>query len=66
MNTTYTDRAALKDAMRIYRQARGTHEALANVRKEAAKVIDGLLPLIPNSDAVMDEIDIELDAEDAA
>jgi hypothetical protein len=58
------ERQALKEAMRVMGQAHGNHEALANVRREAAKVIDGIIANLPNAEEVMDEIDAELEIEE--
>lgn len=63
-------RAALRDILAIGRQARGDHPALAEVRRHVAIEIDKhtatMVDLGIDVDALLDELDAELDAEEAA
>lgn len=63
-------RAAVVDIVRIGRQARGDHPALAEVRRQVALELDKhaatMRYLGVDADALLDEIDAELDAEEQA
>lgn len=64
---TAVERHALTEMMRLMRQARGDHPALADVRREIATRIDTLLEHLRAAgidvDALQDQIDTELDTE---
>lgn len=64
---TVREREALTDLVRIMRDARGDHSALADVRRQTAAVIDETTRVLAGAgvdvDALLDEIDEVLDAE---
>ncbi len=63
MEATAAEIAALTEMLAISRSARGEHEALANVRREAAQRIDAAMSNLASRgvdiDALWDQIDPE-------
>lgn len=59
-----TERHALTELVKLMDEAKGNHEMLADVRKQAAAEIDALCNVLAqagvDTDALLDEIDAEL------